>query len=77
MHDDGSVCDFEEYPSINSFLNRQKKERNPKMMNCPLCGQEGLIGNYRRKKAKRFHKWQTSISIVIIISIRWRGDYVF
>jgi hypothetical protein len=32
MHDGGSVCDFEEYPSIDSFLNRQKKERNPKMM---------------------------------------------
>jgi hypothetical protein len=58
MHDDGSVCDFEEYPSIDSFLNRQKKERNPKMMNCPLCGQEGLIGNYRPKKTKRFHKWK-------------------
>ena len=27
MHDDGSVCDFEEYPSIASFLNSRKKER--------------------------------------------------
>jgi hypothetical protein len=58
MHDDGSVCDFEEYPSIDSFLNRKKKERNPKMMKCPLCGQEGIIGNYRPKKDKRFHKWK-------------------
>jgi hypothetical protein len=57
MHDDGSVCDFEEYASIDSFLNRKNKEKNPKMMNCPLCGQEGLIGNYRPKKAKQFHKW--------------------
>jgi|SRR5690242_15149468 hypothetical protein len=58
MHDDGSTCDFEEYSSIDSFLNRGKKnERNPELMNCPLCGQEGRIGNSRPKKDKQFHKW--------------------
>jgi len=26
-------------------------------MNCPVCGQEGRIGNYRPSKDKQFSKW--------------------
>jgi hypothetical protein len=59
IHDDGSVCEFEEYSSVTTFFNRNKRrERDPKIMDCPLCGEKGLIGNYRPKKAKQFHKWK-------------------
>ena len=47
MDDDGSVCDLGvcdlEYPSINSFLNRRKKDRNPKTIDCPICKEKGRI----------------------------------
>jgi hypothetical protein len=59
MHDDGAICEFEEYSSVTTFLNRNERiERDPKLMNCPLCGQKGLIENYRPKKDKQFHKWK-------------------
>jgi hypothetical protein len=58
-HDDGAICEFEEYSSVTTFLNRNERiERDPKLMNCPLCGQKGLIENYRPKKDKQFHKWK-------------------
>lgn len=57
IHDNGSVCDFEEYQSIHSFINRKTRKRNPKTISCPVCGQEGLIEQYRPKKAKHVHKW--------------------
>jgi hypothetical protein len=57
-HEDGSVCEFEEYPSVSTFFYRNKtRKRDPKMMNCPVCGQEGRIGNYRPSKDKQFSKW--------------------
>jgi hypothetical protein len=58
IHDDGSVCDFEEYPSIDSFLSRQKKKREPKITDCPVCGEKGRIASYRPKKDKQFHTWK-------------------
>src|SRR5919197_4234637 len=57
-HQDGSVCDFVEYASIDSFLNRRKRERNPKTIDCPVCGEKGRIGWYRPKKDKQFHIWK-------------------
>jgi hypothetical protein len=55
MHDDGSLCDFEEYQSLDSFLNRKKRERNPKIIDsCPVCGEKGRIVPYRAKKMKNF-----------------------
>jgi hypothetical protein len=40
-----------EYASVSSFLmERGKRKKDPKMMNCPKCGDEGRIGNYRPKK---------------------------
>jgi endogenous inhibitor of DNA gyrase (YacG/DUF329 family) len=59
MHDDGSICDFVEYPSISSFfLDRTKKKRDPKIIDCPACGKKGRISNYRPNKAKQFHTWK-------------------
>jgi hypothetical protein len=57
IHDDRKICEFVEYASISSFMERGKKKKDPKMMNCPECGDEGRIGNYRPKKAKQSHKW--------------------
>jgi hypothetical protein len=59
MHDDVSVCDFEEYPSIDSFLNRKKRGRDLKILDCcPVCGEKGRIAWYRSKKDKQFHIWK-------------------
>jgi hypothetical protein len=57
IHEGGKICEFVEYASISSFMERGKKKKDPKMMDCPKCGQEGRIGNYRPKKAKQSHKW--------------------
>ena len=38
------------------------RKKDPKMMNCPKCGDEGRIGNYRPKKAKQSHKWDYYIA---------------
>jgi hypothetical protein len=57
IHDDRKICEFVEYASISSFMERGKKKKDPKMMDCPKCGHEGRIGNYRPKKAKQSHKW--------------------
>lgn len=58
FHGDGKICEFVEYASVSSFLmERGKKKKDPKMMDCPKCGYEGRIANYRPKKAKQFHKW--------------------
>jgi len=58
IHDDGKICEFVEYASVDSFLmERSRKKKDPKMMNCPLCGQEGRITPYRPRKDKQFHKW--------------------
>ncbi|MGA9171076.1 MAG: hypothetical protein WBZ20_13140 [Nitrososphaeraceae archaeon] len=57
-HEDRSVCEFEEYPSVTSFFYRNKtRKRDPKITDCPVCGQKGLIANYRPSKDKQFHKW--------------------
>lgn len=59
IHDDGKICEFVEYASVSSFLmERGKRKKDPKMMDCPVCGQEGLIEPYRPKKAKQFHNWK-------------------
>jgi hypothetical protein len=58
-HDDGSVCEFEEYLSIDSFLNRQKKNRDPKIIDCcPVCEEKGRISSYRPEKHKQYHAWK-------------------
>jgi hypothetical protein len=57
IHDNGKICEFVEYASISSFMERGKKKKDPKMMDCPRCGHEGRIGNYRPKKASQSHKW--------------------
>ena len=54
IHDDASVCDFEEYASIDSFLNRKKKTKDPKIIDCPVCGEKGRIASYRSKKINNF-----------------------
>jgi hypothetical protein len=60
IHNDGKICEFVEYPSITTFFNRKKRrERDPKMMDCPQCGQEGRIGTYR---GKQFDKWKYYIA---------------
>ncbi len=58
IHKNGKVCEFVEYPSVSSFLmKRQKKLKDPKIMYCPICRQQGRIGSYRPQKDKQFHKW--------------------
>ena len=59
IHDDGKICEFVEYASVDSFLNeRGKKKKDPKMIECPSCKQEGRIAYYRPTKAKQFHTWK-------------------
>ena len=58
IHDDGNICEFVEYPSISTFLDRNKKQQNPKNIECPVCGKRGRIGNYRPSKDKNFHIWK-------------------
>jgi hypothetical protein len=59
IHDDGSSCEFEEYSSIDSFLKRKRKKRDPKIIDrCPVCGDEGRIASYRPKRDKQFHTWK-------------------
>ena len=61
--DDGKICEFVEYASVSSFLmERGRKKKDPKMMNCPLCGEEGRIASYRPKKDKQFYKWKYYIA---------------
>jgi hypothetical protein len=63
IHDNGTVCEFEEYPSITSFFNRNKtRKRNPKMIECPVCREVGRIASYRPKKDKQFYKWKYYIA---------------
>jgi hypothetical protein len=57
IHNDGKICEFVEYASISSFMERGKKKKDPQMMDCPECGHEGRIGSYRPKKAKQSHRW--------------------
>jgi hypothetical protein len=58
-HDDKSICEFEEYPSVTAFFYRNKtRKKDPKMMDCPSCGQYGLVGQFRPKKDKQFSKWK-------------------
>lgn len=58
VHDDGSVCEFEEYPSVTTFFNRKRRKRDPQMMDCPVCGQEGRVSYYKPTNAKQFHTWK-------------------
>ena len=56
IHEHEKICKFVEYPSVTTLFNRKKrKERDPKIIACPICGQEGLIENYR---GKQFDKWK-------------------
>jgi hypothetical protein len=56
IHDDGSICEFVEYPSVSTFLVRGSKD--PKIMDCPACREKGRIGNYRPDKNKESHIWK-------------------
>jgi len=59
MHDDGSKpCEFEEYSSLSTFLTSRIKRKDPKIMDCPVCGKEGRITPYRPNKDKKFHTWK-------------------
>jgi len=59
VHDDGSKpCEFEEYASLSTFLTSRTKTKDPKLMNCPVCGEEGRITSYRPNKNKKFHRWK-------------------
>jgi hypothetical protein len=59
IHRDGNICEFAEYSSISSFLDRAKKDqKSPTNMKCPACGEMGRIGNYRPEKDKKFHRWR-------------------
>jgi hypothetical protein len=58
VHNDGSEpCEFEEYSSISTFLN-SRIAKDPKIMNCPVCGKKGRICWYRLNKAKNAHRWK-------------------
>lgn len=57
IHADEKICEFVEYASVSSFMERSKKKKDPKMMECPLCRQEGRINPYRPRKDIQFHKW--------------------
>jgi hypothetical protein len=57
IHDDESICKFVEYSSISTFLDRSKKQ-TPRIVSCPVCRQNGRIGNYRPSKEKNFHAWR-------------------
>jgi hypothetical protein len=57
IHEDGNICKFVEYSSISTFLDRSKKQ-NPRIVSCPICGQNGRIGNFRPSKDKNFHAWR-------------------
>lgn len=58
MHNDGSEpCEFQEYASLSTFVRSRTKSKDPKIMDCPECGDKGRIDWYRRKKTKQFHKW--------------------
>jgi len=61
-HSDGTICEFVEYDSISTFLDRGKRTpdlelKKKKIMKCPVCGEKGRVGNYRRNKNKKFYKW--------------------
>ena len=65
IHGDGKLCEFVEYvsswnmPSVSSFLmERGRKKKDPKMMDCPVCGEEGRITPYRPNKDKKFYTWK-------------------
>ena len=57
LHDDGSICEFVEYSSISTFLDRSKRE-TPRIVSCPICRQNGRIRKYRPSKDKNFHAWR-------------------
>jgi hypothetical protein len=58
LHDDGSKpCEFEEYNSLSTFLTSRIKRKDPKIMDCPVCGKEGRISWYRKNKDKKSHRW--------------------
>jgi hypothetical protein len=61
VHDDETVCKFEEYSSISMFLVRSKRTRDPKIMECPVCKQNGRINPYRPNKDRNYHDWQYRI----------------
>ena len=62
IHDDGSKpCEFEEYASLSTFLTGRTKTKDPKIMECPVCGEDGRINPYRPNKNKEFHKWNYQI----------------
>lgn len=58
FHNDATECAFEEYPSISTFLIREKRNRDPKIMICPICKQNGRISWYRPNKDKKIHNWK-------------------
>lgn len=62
FHDDGKICDFVEYPSLSTFLNRTNRKKDPKIMDCPICGKAGRIASYRPNKDKQYHLWKYYIN---------------
>lgn len=62
IHPNGTTCEFVEYQSISTFLVRSKRKRDPKVVDCPVCQQKGIIHGYRPHKDKQFHKWEYYIT---------------
>lgn len=58
FHNDGKMCEFVEYSSITTFLERKKRIKDPKLMECPVCGITGVISSYRPNKNKQYHHWK-------------------
>jgi hypothetical protein len=58
FHDNGKICEFVKYLSMSTFLDRKKRKRDPKSMECPICGIIGLISQYRPNKNKQYHHWK-------------------
>jgi hypothetical protein len=46
-----------QYSSISTFLDRSKRQ-TPRIVPCPICRQNGRIGNYRPSKDKNFNAWK-------------------
>ena len=56
-NDDTEPCEFEEYSSLSTFFSSRANTKDPKIMDCPVCGKKGRISWYRKNKDKKFHRW--------------------
>ncbi|NAL77293.1 hypothetical protein [Nitrososphaera sp. AFS] len=58
IHDNGQFCEFQEYKSVDSFLQRKKNKVKSKIIShCPVCGKPGRINSYRPDKSRKNFKW--------------------